>query len=56
MEVKPKVTASAQARLEIAEEKARIMEEKLVTALSELEQAAQKGAENEKGWKHGFKN
>ena len=44
--VKPRVTPSAQARLEIAREKARIMERKLVTTLSELDQAAEK-------WKKG---
>ena len=41
MEVKPKVTPSAQARLEIAREKARMMGKK-PTAISELEQAAEK--------------
>jgi len=45
MEVKPKVTPSAQARLEMAREKARIMGKKLVTTLSELEQAAEKWKE-----------
>ena len=41
MEVKPRVTPSAQARLEIAREKARIMGKK-PTAISELEQAAER--------------
>jgi len=45
LEVKPKVTPSAQARLEIAKEKARIMGKK-PTAMSELEQAAER-------WKQG---
>jgi len=45
MEVKPRVTPSAQARLEIAKEKARIMGKK-PTAISELEQAADR-------WKQG---
>jgi len=44
MEVKPKVTPSAQARLEIAKEKARIMGKK-PTAISELEQAAERWKE-----------
>jgi len=45
MEVKPRVTPSAQARLEMAREKARIMGKK-PTAVSELEQAAER-------WKEG---
>ena len=45
MEVKPRVTANAVARLEMAKEKARIMGKK-PTAVSELEQGAEK-------WKEG---
>ena len=45
MEVKPKVTPSAQARLEIAKGKARIMGKK-PAAVSELEQAAEKWKED----------
>jgi len=41
MEVKPRVTPSAQARVEIAREKARIMGKK-PTAISELEQTAER--------------
>ena len=44
MEVKPRVTPSAQARLEMAKEKARIMGKK-PTAVSELEQAAERWKE-----------
>jgi len=44
MEVKSRVTPSAQARLEIAKEKARIMGKK-PTAISELEQAAERWKE-----------
>jgi len=46
MEVKPRVTPSAQARLEMAREKARMMGKK-PTAVSELEQAAEKWKEEE---------
>jgi|GEM_PF-1353120 len=45
MEVKPRVTPSAQARLEIAREKARIMGKKPAAAISELEQAAERWKE-----------
>lgn len=45
MDVKPKVTPSAQARLEIAREKARMMGKKKPHAPSELEQAAEKWKE-----------
>ena len=45
MEVKPKVTPSAQARLEIAREKARIMGKKKPTTPSELELAAERWKE-----------
>ena len=44
MEVKPRLTANAVARLEMAKEKARIMGKK-PAAISELEQAAEKWAE-----------
>ena len=43
--VKPKVTPSALARLEIAKEKARIMGKKPAAAISELEQAAERWKE-----------
>ena len=46
MEVKPRVTANAVARLEMAKEKARMMGKK-PTAVSELEQAAEKWKEEE---------
>ena len=42
MEVKPKVTPNALARLEMARERARITEKKLAVAVSELELAAEK--------------
>lgn len=46
MEIKPGVTPDTLARLEMAKEKARIMEKKFVTAVSELERAAEKWKEN----------
>jgi len=46
MEVKPKVTANALTRLEMAREKARIMGKRLSTTISELEQAADKWKED----------
>ena len=42
MEVKSKVVPDALTRLEMAKEKAEIMEKELVTALSKLEQAAER--------------
>ena len=45
MEVKPKVTANALTRLEMAKERARIMGKK-PTAISELEQAAERWKED----------
>ncbi len=47
MEVKPRLTANAVARLEMAREKARIMGKK-PTAVSELEQAAERWKEDSK--------
>ncbi|MBA7636252.1 hypothetical protein ES703_43868 [subsurface metagenome] len=48
--VKPRVTPSAQARVEIAKEKARITGKKPAAAPSELEQTAERWAEK---WKEG---
>ncbi len=53
MEVKPRVIPSAQARLEMAREKARIMGKK-PTAISELEQAAEKWERQKESGQRGF--
>lgn len=50
MAAEPRVTPSAQARLEVAKEKARIAGKKLPAAPSKLEQAAENWAEK---WKEG---
>lgn len=50
MEVRPRVRHDGLARLEKAKEKASIMEKRFVTALSELEQAAEKWKKEMERW------